>query len=42
MLKSKLQDLATDAKGQPTGKDSDAGKDLRQREKCMTEDEMAR
>ena len=29
-----------DAKNRHIGKDHDAGKDCRQREKCMTEDEM--
>ena len=40
MLKLKLQYLTTDMKSQLIGKDSDAGKDSRQEEKGMTEDEM--
>ena len=39
MLKLKLQYLTTDMKSQLTGKDPDAGKDSRQKEKRMTEDE---
>ena len=40
MLKLKLQYLATDAKNWFIWKDPDAGKDWRQEEKRMTEDEM--
>ena len=40
MLKLKLQYLTTDMKSQLIGKDPDAGKDSRQKEKRMTEDEM--
>ena len=40
MLKLKLQSLTTDAKNWLIGKDPDAGKDWRQEEKGMTEDEM--
>ena len=39
MLKLKLQYLTTDMKSQLIGKDPDAGKDSRQKEKRMTEDE---
>ena len=39
-IKLKLQYCGPDAKGWLTGKDSDAGKDWRQEEKGMTEDEM--
>ena len=41
MLKLKLQYLATDVKNRITGKYLHAGKDRRQEEKGMTEDEMA-
>ena len=40
MLKLKRQYLGTDAKNWLIGKDPDAGKDWRQEEKGMTEDEM--
>ena len=40
MLKLKLQYLGYDAKSRLLRKDPDAGKDLRQEEKRMTEDEM--
>ena len=39
MLKLRLQYLTTDMKSQLIGKDPDAGKDSRQKEKRMTEDE---
>ena len=39
MLKVKLQ---PDAKGRLTGKDPDSGKDWRQKEKEVAEDEMIR
>ena len=40
ILKLKLQYFAPDAKSWLTGKDSDAGKDWRQKERGETEDEM--
>ena len=40
MLKLKLQYLATDVKNRITGKYLHAGKDRRQEEKGMTEDEV--
>ena len=40
MLKLKLQYFGQDVKSQLIGRDPDAGKDRRQEEKGMTEDEM--
>ena len=42
MLKLKLQYFGHDAKNQLIEKDPDAGKDWRQKEKGVAEDEMAR
>ena len=41
-LKLKLQYFGHDAKSQLVGKDSDAGKDRRQKEKGVAEDEIVR
>ena len=41
-LKLKLQYYGQDAKSQLIGKDSDAGKDRRQKEKGAAEDEIVR